>query len=232
MYASGFKAWSWSGIILTENLSSYTSLDRLFVFRQFDPHGLPRADPSIAFCFRGDNDSLLLGMGLHFLSPSSSILPTPLPFRPSRHLPPIPPPLVSQPLLVLPPRWRCSIALSQRKRGMRDKSKPPYFPSVPLTVPDWIWGFSSHFSSFSFPCLPWRPLKITWNQAVSQLNDAVSFMHVEGDSRQASLFILWTHLKSSASVVCSKNGQYQKSNKGACLPSPMSYESSYISKLV
>lgn len=100
---------------------------------------------------------------------------------------------------------------------MRDKSKPPYFPSVPLTVPDWIWGFSSSFSSFSFPCLPLRPLRITWNQAVSQLDDAVSFMRVEGDSRQPRPLVLLTHFKSAASVVCVQQWSIPKSIKDPVL---------------
>ncbi len=42
-------------------------------FRPFEPHSLPRADLPTAFCFSGDNDSLLLGIGLHFLSLSSPL---------------------------------------------------------------------------------------------------------------------------------------------------------------
>lgn len=126
---------------------------------QFELPGLPRANLSISLPFKGDNDSLLLGIGLYFLSFASSDLHSPLPFQP-----PAPPSPVSRPPLALLLQWCRSIAPSQRRRGMRDKSKRPYFPhSAPLTMPDWIWGFSSSFSSFSFPCLPWRPLRITWN---------------------------------------------------------------------
>lgn len=62
---------------------------------QFEPHSLPRTDLSIAFCFRGDNDSLLLGIGLHFLSLTSSILPSPLPLYHSLQHPVPPPPCQS-----------------------------------------------------------------------------------------------------------------------------------------
>lgn len=66
-------------------------------FRRYALHGRPRADLSISFCFKGDNDSLLFGIGLHFLSLSSPVLHSPLPF----HLP-TPPPSVGRPLLVTP----------------------------------------------------------------------------------------------------------------------------------
>lgn len=47
-----------------------------------------------------------------------------------------------------------------------------------------------------------EPPGITWNLAVSQLDDAVSFMHIETDGPQSSLFFYFTHFKSNLS--CSK----------------------------
>ncbi len=71
-------------MILMENLTS-CSYPSYVCFRQFELHCMPRADLFIAFCFRGDNDSFLLGIGLHFLSLRTSILLSPLPFYPSLH---------------------------------------------------------------------------------------------------------------------------------------------------
>lgn len=122
-----------------------------------------------ASALAGDNDSLFTGNRIVFsISLSSSIPPSPFT---SPH------PLLPSPLSPGSGRWRRSIAPRRRWRWRRtaDESKPPYFPSVllpllhslalspslSLAVPDWIWGFSSSFSSL---CLPWNYLELpgTW----------------------------------------------------------------------
>lgn len=224
IYASAFQCFLRSEIISMENLTSYTSLHRQFVLDSLNPtacQGQTCPSPSvleeIMILFTWNRIAFSISRPLFF---PHLYLSTP----PHPPTPTLPPP-VSWTLLVLPPRWRCSIAPSQRKRGMRDESKPPYFPSVPFTVPDWIWGFSSSFSSFSFPCLPWRPLSITWNQAVSQLDDAVSFVHMEGDSGQPSLLVLFIHFKSTISVGCVQKCPIPKSIRDPALHLPVSYKS-------
>ena len=144
------EVWTWSEIISMERLTSTAAfIDSLFetVLNPTACQGQTFPPPSVL-------EEIMI---LFYLEWDCIFYLSHPPFFPHLYLSiprSTPPPPVSWPLLVLPPRRRCSIAPSQRKRGMRDKSKPPYFPSVPLTVPDWIWGFSSSFSSFSFPCLP------------------------------------------------------------------------------
>ena len=138
-------------------------------FRDLKLREQPRAHLSAAACFPGDNNSLIPQMELYFPSPSSSVLLT-FTSHPSLHLHPPPTPVGSQ---TAPVTMRF-VVWSQRKRRMEDKWKAPYFPSAPLIIPDWFWGFLISFlSSVSFSLeLP----GITWNQTLSLSLDPVSLI--------------------------------------------------------
>lgn len=116
-------------------------------FRASELREQPKAHLAAAACFRGDNNSLIPRIELYFPSPSSSILLT-FTFPP---LAPSPPPRRSgSHVRSLPDGGEAAAWRSQCRRGMEDKSKPPYFPSARPISPDWIWRFWSSFSSFSW----------------------------------------------------------------------------------
>lgn len=95
---------------------------------------------------------------MYFPSPSSSILLT---FT----FPPLPRRMVGRPG-AFPPRRRRRDVRSQCRRGMGDKSKPPYFPSARPISPDWIWRFWSSFSSFSWNYLELLEIKPSPNSII------------------------------------------------------------------
>lgn len=155
---------------------------------QYKLLGLPRANLSISLPPKGDNDSLFLGIGLHFLSHLYLYI------HPA-HLHPPP----SRPLLALPPQQLCSIAPSQRKARDERQIKNALFPPQPLS-PCQIEFEAFHLLSHLSPSLP--PLASTQNYLEpQQLDDVISLIYAEGDSRQVCPLILSTHLKSSASVI-------------------------------
>lgn len=115
------------------------------------------------------------------ISLSSSI--PPLTFYLSIHgSVPCPPPVIWQ-LPVLRPRWRRSIALSQARDERQIKTT--LFPLSPSHRARLNLRFFIFFFIFLLSLeLP----GITWNLAVSQLDDAVSLMHKETESLLLTFF--------------------------------------------
>lgn len=170
------KVWGCSEIILTENLTS--------LHEPSLTHSLPRAELLIAFCFRGDNDSLTwnriaFSIALIFY-PSLTFtfsIPRSIPTS-SRQLAAAGAPSTMAML------YRSVTAQARDERQI----KTTLFPLSPSRRARLNLRFFIFFLIFLFSLeLP----GITWNLAVSQFDDAVSFMHIETESLQSFGFFLF-----------------------------------------
>lgn len=147
-------------------------------FRRGEARSLPRAELFIAFCFRGDNDSLTwnriaFSIALIFY-PSLTFtfsIPRSIPTS-SRQLAAAGAPSTMAPL------YRSVTAQARDERQI----KTTLFPLSPSRRARLNLRFFIFFLIFLFSLeLP----GITWNLAVSQFDDAVSFMHIETGSLQS-----------------------------------------------
>lgn len=182
------KVWGWSEIILTAKSDFLHEPSLTVCFRPVEAHSLPRAELLIAFCFRGDNDSLTwnriaFSIALIFFPSLTFTFSIPRSIATS-----------SRPLAAAGAPSTMAMLYRSVTAQARDERqiKTTLFPLSPSCHARLNLRFFIFFLIFLFSLeLP----GITWNLAVSQLDDAVSFMHIKTESLFFLFFFFFWELR-------------------------------------